>query len=204
VVGSGLIVSGSGLLLLALTASPTVPLPVLLLGFSLVGLGNGQTTAPSTTLIMNSVPRSRAGVGSAVNDLSRELGGALGIAVLGSVLASIYRIDVGRRLGDLSTELVVRAQGSITGAFEAAGLAGESGDPTTAARIADQGRAAFSTAFGRTMFLGACVMAVNSAIVWKFQGRHRSAVVDVDGDGAGRSSTQASDLGGDRDRPTAS
>lgn len=180
VVGSGLIVSGSGLLLLALTASPTVPLPVLLLGFSLVGLGNGQTTAPSTTLIMNSVPRSRAGVGSAVNDLSRELGGALGIAVLGSVLASIYRRDVGRRLGDLSAELVVRAEDSITGAFEASGMAGSAGDPDLASRIADQARAAFSTAFGRTMLLGACVMAINAAIVWRFQGRHRSDVVPVD------------------------
>ncbi|NLD75132.1 MAG: MFS transporter [Acidimicrobiales bacterium] len=175
VVGSGLIVSGSGLLLLALTASPTAPLPVLILGFSLVGLGNGQTTAPSTTLIMNSVPRSRSGVGSAVNDLSRELGGALGIAVLGSVLASIYRHDVGTRLGDISTEAFVRAESSITGAFEAAGLVREAGDPALADRIADQARAAFSTAFGRTMLMGACVMAINSAIVWRFQGRHRSA-----------------------------
>jgi EmrB/QacA subfamily drug resistance transporter len=169
--------SGSGLLLLALTASPTVPLPILLVGFSLVGLGNGQTTAPSTTLIMNSVPRSRSGVGSAVNDLSRELGGAMGIAVLGSVLASIYRHDVGRRLGDISTELLVRAEGSITGAFEAAGVAGGAGDQALAARISDQAREAFSGAFGRTMLMGAIVMAVNSAIVWRFQGRHRGTLV---------------------------
>lgn len=186
VVGSGLIVSGSGLLLLALTASPTAPLPVLILGFSLVGLGNGQTTAPSTTLIMNSVPRARAGVGSAVNDLSRELGGAMGIAVLGSVLASIYRVDVGHRLGDISREMLVRAEGSITGAFDAAGMARSAGDPGLAERIADDARAAFSTAFGRTMLLGACVMALNAAIVWRYQGRHRSDTVPIDPPGDGR------------------
>lgn len=175
VVGTGLIVSGSGLALLALTASPTAPLPVLILGFSLVGLGNGQTTAPSTTLIMGAVPRARSGVGSAVNDLSRELGGALGIAVLGSVLASIYRVDVSRRLGDLSTELMVRAESSITGAFEVAGVVRAAGDPGLAEQIATQAREAFSTAFGRTMLLGACVMAINAAIVWRYQGRHRGA-----------------------------
>ncbi len=178
VVGSGLVVSGSGLLLLAVTASPTAPLPVLIAGFVLVGLGNGQTTAPSTTLIMNAVPRARSGVGSAVNDLSREMGGALGIAVLGSVLASIYRVDVRRRLGDVSTELLVRAESSITGAFDAAGVARAGGDPGLAQTIGDQGRAAFAHAFGRTMLLGALVMAVNATIVWRYQGRYRGAVVE--------------------------
>ena len=64
---------------------------MLIIAEILIGLGIGQTTAPSTTLIMNSVQSAKAGVGSAVNDLSRELSGALGIAILGSIVNLIYR-----------------------------------------------------------------------------------------------------------------
>lgn len=176
VVGSGLLVSGSGLLVLGLTASATVPIGLVLLGFALVGLGNGQTTAPSTTLIMGSVPRAKSGVGSAVNDLSRELGGALGIAVLGSVLASIYRADIVHRLAAMPAEVRNHARTSITATFQTAGEAGRRGDSKTAAFLVEQGKASFSHAFGRTMLVATLVIFVNAVIVWTFQGRHRGAV----------------------------
>jgi len=175
VVGSGLLVSGSGLVLLALTSSTTASVLVIIAGFALVGLGNGQTTAPSTTLIMGSVPRAKSGVGSAVNDLSREMGGALGIAVLGSVLASLYRSGIADRLADLPAQVRDQARSSIVATFEAAQAVGREGDRGTAAFIARQGREAFSHAFGRTMLLAALVIFVNAAIVWALQGRHRSA-----------------------------
>ena len=54
----------------------------------------GITAAPATGEIMSSVPLSKAGVGSAVNDTTRELGGALGIALLGSIANSAYRSNV--------------------------------------------------------------------------------------------------------------
>ena len=100
-------VVGSGLLLHRDGAGGPVdgqavhPLCVLIVAEMLIGLGIGQTTAPSTTLIMTSVRTSKSGVGSAVNDISRELGGALGIAVLGSVLNSAYRGKIGGRLPPL-------------------------------------------------------------------------------------------------------
>ena len=55
--------------------------------------------APATDSIMGSLPRAKAGVGSAVNDTTRQAGGALGVAVLGSVLASRYRTTVVHLLG---------------------------------------------------------------------------------------------------------
>ena len=63
--------------------------------FALFGFGMGLTMAPATESIMGSVPRDRAGVGSAVNDTTRQTGGALGVAVLGSLFATRYnaRID---------------------------------------------------------------------------------------------------------------
>ena len=175
VVGTGLLVSGSGLLLLGLTSSATVSVGLIILAFSLVGLGNGQTTAPSTTLIMSSVPRAKAGVGSAVNDLSRELGGALGIAVLGSVMSSIYRADIVRRLSSVPADVREQARSSVVATFHAADRASGQGNGAVADLLREQGKAAFGHAFGRTMLLGSLVILVNAVIVWTFQGRHRSA-----------------------------
>ena len=59
-------------------------------------LGMGITTAPSTGAIMRSLPLHKAGVGSAVNDTTRELGGALGVAVMGSLVASQFRSSMQR------------------------------------------------------------------------------------------------------------
>jgi MFS family permease len=59
----------------------------LLAGGLVLGLGMALATAPATTAIVESLPDEKQGVASAVNDASREVGGALGIAVLGSVLA---------------------------------------------------------------------------------------------------------------------
>ena len=53
-----------------------------------------MTAAPATGEIMSAVPLSKAGVGSAVNDTTRELGGALGIAILGSIANSAYRAAI--------------------------------------------------------------------------------------------------------------
>jgi EmrB/QacA subfamily drug resistance transporter len=62
--------------------------------FFLLGLGMGLTMAPATDSVMGSLPLAKAGVGSAVNDTTRQVGGAMGVAVLGSVLASVYGTKV--------------------------------------------------------------------------------------------------------------
>jgi EmrB/QacA subfamily drug resistance transporter len=74
----------------------TTDTPYLVIGtaFALLGAGMSITAAPATSEIMTSVPLSKAGVGSAVNDTTRELGGALGIALLGSIANVAYRSSV--------------------------------------------------------------------------------------------------------------
>jgi EmrB/QacA subfamily drug resistance transporter len=69
----------------------------LLVGLVPLGVGMALAMTPATAAITDALPREKQGVGSAMNDLARELGGALGIAVLGSVLQSVYRsnLDVG-------------------------------------------------------------------------------------------------------------
>jgi MFS family permease len=86
----GLVLVTAGLLVLSrLGASSTYWL--LLAGLALLGTGMGLAMTPATAAITDALPAAKQGVGSAMNDLARELGGALGIAVLGSILQSIYR-----------------------------------------------------------------------------------------------------------------
>ena len=76
--------------------------------FLLLGFGMGLTLAPATTVVMDSIPSDKAGVGSATNDASREVGGALGIAIGGSVLNEYYQrnmeVPVGLDLGNIPLE----------------------------------------------------------------------------------------------------
>jgi hypothetical protein len=91
----------------------------------LIAGGLGMCTAPATEAIMGSLPKEKAGVGSAVNDTTRELGGAFGVAVVGSAFNSVY----GPRLATLlhSTPLprgaLAAARGSVVAAITVAGQA---------------------------------------------------------------------------------
>ena len=85
------------------------------------GSGVGLVSAPATEAIMGVVPKAKAGVGSAVNDATRLLGSTLGIAVIGSVYASIYRNDVADRLPSaIPPQLAQTAQDSAGGALNVA------------------------------------------------------------------------------------
>lgn len=160
VVGSGLIISALGLLIMG-DVSPTTSYLLLALGFVLVGFGNGQTTAPSTTLIMSSVPRAKAGVGSAVNDLSRELGGALGIAVLGSIMSSVYSNEIADRVGPA---LAGKAGTAIDTTLRAASQAGF--NTPSGQHLHEAAQSTFAHGFGVAMIAGAIVLLLNSVLVW--------------------------------------
>ncbi len=84
------------------------------------GAGMALSGSPATTAIVASLPREKQGVASAMNDVSRELGGALGIAVLGSILNTAYRSGVSGHTAQLPTALAAKAKGSL-GAAQAIG-----------------------------------------------------------------------------------
>jgi hypothetical protein len=84
------------------------------------GAGMALAGAPATTAIVASLPHEKQGVASAVNDVSRELGGALGIAVLGSVLNTAYRSGIEQHTATLPATLADKAIGSV-GAAQAIG-----------------------------------------------------------------------------------
>ncbi|CAI8393730.1 MAG: Antiseptic resistance protein [Marine Group II euryarchaeote MED-G33] len=93
VISVGLCLVATGLFLFTLVTMDTSYLQIAAT-FFLLGLGMGLTMAPSTTAVMDAIPESKAGVGSATNDASREVGGALGIAIGGSVLNEVYQSNI--------------------------------------------------------------------------------------------------------------
>jgi fucose permease len=92
----GLVIAAGALALLS-TLDESSSYWLLLAGLMPLGVGMGLAMTPATTAVTDALPQEKQGVGSAMNDLSREVGGALGIAVLGSLLQSTYRarLDVG-------------------------------------------------------------------------------------------------------------
>src|SRR5213080_2178409 len=92
----------------------------LLAGLLPLGAGMALSGSPATTAIVASLPREKQGVASAINDVSRELGGALGIAVLGSILNTAYRSGVDQHTAGLPAALADKARNSV-GAAQAIG-----------------------------------------------------------------------------------
>ena len=123
---AGLVLATGGLCLFA-SASPNSGYLHYMIAMTFVGLGIGLSMAPATHSIMSSVPPAKTGVGSAINDTTRNLGGVLGVAIIGSIIASAYktglapatahlgrhlRAIVGQSVG-LATEIGKRIHGSI-------------------------------------------------------------------------------------------
>ncbi|MGH9222643.1 MAG: DHA2 family efflux MFS transporter permease subunit [Acidimicrobiales bacterium] len=93
VMATGFVLIAAGFGVLSFIGAETSYL-VLAIALVLLGMGMSLTAAPATGSIMSAVPQHKAGVGSAVNDTTREVGGALGIALLGSISSAVYRSNI--------------------------------------------------------------------------------------------------------------
>ena len=122
VVSTGLAVFAAGLAW-ASTVDASTPYTVIAMQMVLLGGGLGLTTAPATEAIMGSLSADKAGVGSAVNDTTRELGGTLGVAIVGSVFASVYSggINSASALAVLPEALRSTIEGSMAAAYQVIG-----------------------------------------------------------------------------------
>src|ERR1019366_3111701 len=97
--------------------------------FLLLGLGTGLAFAPSTESVMGSLPRTQAGTGSATNSTALQLGGALGVGILGSLLASRYqgRMHLALAHQPVPASVLHIINGSLGGALEVAQHVGGGG-----------------------------------------------------------------------------
>lgn len=140
VMAIGLAIVAAGFAALSVL-TPDTPYLVLAATFAVLGAGMSVTAAPATGEIMSAVPLSKAGVGSAVNDTTRELGGALGIAILGSIANSAYRAGIDLSSLGLAAGPRSEAEDSVGAAVAVAGNARGAGEVKTHAA------AAFTDAF---------------------------------------------------------
>jgi len=129
-----------------------------------LGAGVALTWAPTTDAIMGSLPPTKAGVGSAVNDTVREVGGALGVAVLGSLVAARYGSSMASTTAPLPEPARHAAQDSLGGAVTVAARVGG----TTGDAVLEAGRRAFLDGFGTAVTVAALVAFAGAvlAAVW--------------------------------------
>ena len=160
-VTGGLVLCAAGIAALAALQDTTIVLSIA--AMALVGLGLAGLIAPASTVVMNDLPAAKAGDGSSINMVSRFVGGAVGVAVAGSVLASVYRDRVGHAVTGLSSAKAADAKSSLQGGLEvAAGLPRAVGGP-----LATAVRAGFD-AGARTGYLAIAVLAgVAAGWVWR-------------------------------------
>ncbi len=122
--------------------------------------GIGMCTAPTTSAIMAAVPDEKQGVASAVNDTSREMGGALGIAVAGSILAGRYSHELAPRLADFPPAVRGPATDSLAKAGEVAARLGPQGH-----QLAELSKTAFLTAMHASTITMAVIVSFAAILI---------------------------------------
>ncbi|MGL5931245.1 MAG: hypothetical protein ACRCY8_20120, partial [Dermatophilaceae bacterium] len=114
VVTTGLVLFGGSFLWVATLSADSSYATQIVPQMVIMGLGMGLISTPATESILLVLPPARAGVGSAVNDATRELGGTLGVAVVGSVFSSVYGAALASgAFGAVDSGLLARAEESV-------------------------------------------------------------------------------------------
>ncbi|MFI7698527.1 MFS transporter [Nonomuraea sp. NPDC049480] len=154
VLAGGLAVTAAGFMLVFLAPAPLGYWPVAGL-LVLVGVGNGALGVASA-MIMSGSPAAKSGSAAAIEETSYDLGGALGVAVLGSVAAAVYRGAL-----DYAGPAAGVARESLGGALGVAGELGAAG-----AALAGRATAAFTGSLALTSGAGAALMLAGALVVW--------------------------------------
>ncbi len=159
--------TGIGLAAVSFAAMMTwqldTPIWMVVIVFSVMGAGMANVMPPATNTIMSTLPREKAGVGSAISNTVRQVAAALGVAVLGSIVAGVYRAEVSTATSGLPPELQEAASESITGAYGVAPAAGPS-----AGQLISTANDAFVNAMHWAAFGSAVVgvIGVVVALIW--------------------------------------
>jgi DHA2 family multidrug resistance protein-like MFS transporter len=161
VTAAGLTVTAAGFALVGLLDVGSSP-AVLIGAYTVLTAGTGLVAARAIDVIVSAAPPDRAGSAAALGETGAEFGGALGIAVLGSIAAAIYRDRVVDTLpAHLPPEAVEATADTVGGAMATA----EQLPPTLAAPVLEAAHRAFTDAFTTTAFVGAGLLAVAAAAV---------------------------------------
>ncbi|MDP4508313.1 MFS transporter [Nonomuraea turcica] len=161
VLAGGPAVTAAGFLLLFLAPAPLDYWPVAG-ALTLIGIGNGAL-AIASAVIMSGTPAAKSGSAAAIEETSYDIGGALGVAVLGSVAAAVYRGGL-----DYDGPAAAVARESLGGAIDVARELGAEGFQLSAegVRLAEQAMAAFTHSLALTSGAGAALMLAGAVLVW--------------------------------------
>jgi hypothetical protein len=171
-VAGGLAAIGTGLLWNAAVSSASASYASFIPGLLLVGFGAGLLLPAATNSVVGAVPQGDSGVGSATNAVALQLGGALGVAVIGSVLSTRYRDRLGAALAGhhVPTAAGATILGSLGGALAVAREAGGA----LGAGLAHLARSAFMSGNAASLGVGAGVVFAGALVVLAFMpGRER-------------------------------
>ena len=163
-------VAAMGLTILALMSASLslwgADTPYWIIGISIVimSFGVSNTMAPSTDAVMGAVPLAKAGVGSAMNDTTRQVGGAFGVAILGSILNTIYTSNMAESVKGLPPEAAGPAQDSVGAAVN---IATRIGGPQGEA-LANAARDSFVGGMHTAFLLAAGVALLAAVLVYRF------------------------------------
>jgi MFS transporter, DHA2 family, multidrug resistance protein len=143
----------------------------------LLGGGLGLTSAPATESVMGAVPEDQFGIGSAVNDTTREVGGTLGVAVVGSVFASIYASTVA---ADASVRVLPTvARDAVSDSLGAASIVAEQLPAPLAGPLLDTATLAFIDALAVACLVVAAVTISAAAVVLRWLPARATPVAEV-------------------------
>ncbi|MES5823392.1 MFS transporter [Streptomyces sp. RG80] len=160
----------------------------------MLGLALGLAISPATDTIMGSFPESELGVGGGVNDTALELGGALGIAVLGSLLGTAYRDEltdlVGNRLPGEAMEIAKDSVGAGLAVAERVAQDPSAG-PQHAQAAVDAVHQAFAHGVAQTSLIGGIIMAAGTLIVFAILPSRRRFAKQSAEPGAGTTASEA-------------
>jgi EmrB/QacA subfamily drug resistance transporter len=164
IVGGGLTLFCAALLWIS-TVSQVTSYGVIAAQMVVFGTGMGLSQAPATEAIMGAVPRHKAGVGSAVNDATRLFGGTLGVAVIGSVAASLYTSRLAATVpARLPAPDLATARGSVGGAVIAAQQASHAGFAQLGSQLKDAAILAFLHSFAGGCLVAGAVAAAGALV----------------------------------------
>jgi EmrB/QacA subfamily drug resistance transporter len=163
VVAAGMLLLATGFLLLSRLAVDTEYWYILSC-FLPFAAGMALAMSPMTASIMSAVPTRRAGMGSAMNDATRELGAALGVAVLGSIAASRYGTEITSAITGLSPADQTQAKSSIAGALNVASTLHAPSSTT----LTESAHDAFLSGVHLAVLVGATLAIISAGIVYRF------------------------------------
>jgi hypothetical protein len=175
IVSIGLTNMAIGLIIIGTAEADTAYFGPVIVSMLFLANGLALVTSPATDAVMGELPREKAGIGSAVNDVSREVGGTLGVAISGSVFASLYGPKLGELLAkfNMPAEAVALAKESAGAGFAVAKM---SPTPEAAAAVSQAVSDAFMHGFQTACFTGAGVALFGALFALKFLPARRATV----------------------------